>query len=103
MNRFVQIGRYQFGRSLVEEMLDTETGIVYMCSPGCDGCADHITPMLFDNGKPRHLNMVEIEKIRSMIIAIGEARYQEICEDRYYDERIREWSIKDLHRKLAKT
>ena len=101
-----KIGHYAFAKYPIDEMLDTETGIVYICSPGYDGCADHITPMLFDNGKPRHLNAVEIEKIKSMIIAIGEVRYQEICEDRYYCEnfeRLKEWSLKDLHRMVMKT
>ena len=106
MNRFLKIGHYEFVRSPIDEMLDTQTGIVYICSPGYDACADNITPMLYDNGRPKHLNSDEIEKIKSMIRAIGETRYNAVCERNYIDyevyDKIGEWSIQDLYKKFSK-
>lgn len=79
-NRFVQIGRYDilndhqdygsfhYLKDQVNELVDMRTGIVYMdCCFGGDYNCHQLQPMLYDNGKPKHLNKEELLKIRMMI------------------------------------
>ena len=118
MNRFIQIGSYRMmgtNSSEIVEMLDTKTGIVYMRTSAYEG-PDNIVPMLFDNGKPQHMNKEEITRIQQMIATIGEKLYEDICctnhsnywESTYENEYAtiryfadRDWTIEDVYTKVC--
>lgn len=110
MNRFVCIAKYQLplANYMSLELLDTKTGIVYLQTIG-DG-PEHITPLLFDNGKPQHLNKEEIENVKMMINRIGVERYRRIInrctwspdEDKFADAD-REWTLAEVYNALCKT
>ena len=113
MNRFIPIGKYNIistcHYSYYYELLDTKTGIVYLQTSNSEG-PDNITPLLFDNGKPQHLNKDEVDKIKAMICQIGESSYKRIVAGRtiYKDElefmeSHLEWCIEDVYNALCKT
>ena len=114
MNRFIPIGKYTIistrEYSYCYELLDAKTGIVYLQTTAHDG-PDNITPLLFDNGKPQHLNKDEVDKIKTKICEIGETRYERIVKGAvpiYQDEEDflkahLEWSIEDVYNALCKT
>lgn len=114
MNRFIPIGKYNIVTtkrySCYYELLDTKTGIVYLQITNEEG-PDNITPLLFDNGKPQHLNKDEVEKIKTMICQIGEERYERVIKGSYaiykdeeeFQKSHSEWTTEDIYNALCKT
>ena len=114
MNRFICTAKYLVpcSHSYYTELLDTKTGIVYLQTSAGEG-SDNVVPLLFDNGKPQHLNKEEVEKVQKMIRDIGEERYERIVQRNYggYDDDSEnkfkefdlEWTIEDVYNALCKT
>ena len=72
---------------------------------------EHITPLLFDNGKPQHLNKEEINNIKTMINQIGVQRYNRIVdgcvyfddpEEQFTSSKRPEWTLKEVYNTLCK-
>lgn len=101
MQRFVMIGHYKIpyfggmsGSSIpVDEILDTQTGVIYTTCKGYNGPMN-ITPMLQPNGQPLYLDMRKIEKVKSTIYTMGKYRYNDWC------NRDVEWTLDDLYAQL---
>lgn len=113
-NRFVQIGNYEilgdsgsvYCADTINELVDMNTGIVYMrCHFRGEFGGHQMQPMLYDNGKPKHLNKDELMKIKIMIERLDceFSSTEEYEYENYKDmtcEMSGDWTLEEIYNKV---